>query len=417
MQIIPNVEENDTNLKKMAVSLALLVKWIIFGLLTGVIAGLCGAVFCKMLEFAASFRAGNSWTIFILPLAGLVIVSLYHFFKDYNDTGANLIISAITKDEAIPLFKAPLIVISTFLTHICGGSSGREGAALQLGGSLGYNLGRLLGMDDNDKKMMTMTGMAAAFSALFGTPMAAAFFAIELSSVGAMHYAALVPTVGASLTASSIAAYMGVASDAFMVKIVPELNTGYASLAALLAVLGALMSIVFCLSIKGGRKTLDKYISNPYVKVVAGGIIIIVLSMIFRSGYYNGTGIAVIEMAFKGEAPPWAFILKLLFTSITLGAGYKGGEIVPALYVGATFGSLFAQITGFPLQLATAMGMVSVFCGATNCPVASLLIAFEMFGFEGMPYYLITISLSYAISGYISLYGAQVIKYSKFRYR
>lgn len=416
MQIIPNIRENDNNFRKTAISMALLVKWIILGSIIGVIVGLVGTLFSYMLTFANSFRKENSYIMLLLPVAGVIIVYLYHSFKDYHDTGTNLIIKAITENESIPLYKAPLIIISTFLTHLCGGSVGREGAALQFGGSLGYNIGKFIRLDEDDRKIMTMSGMAAAFSALFGTPITAAFFSIELSSVGAMHYAALVPGVTASLVAVHIARYFGVEGDVFVVKIVPEMTSGLVIKSGSIAIIGAFIGIIFCLSIRYARQIQGKIFKNPYFKVVAGGIVIVVLSYVFRSGDYNGAGIEMIDKAFNGLSPYEAFIIKLIFTSITLGAGYKGGEIVPALYIGATFGRLFAYCSGFPNQMAVALGMIAVFCSITNCPVASLLIAFEMFGYEGALYYIIVVALSYTISGHISLYKSQKIKYSKFTY-
>ena len=417
MQIIPDIKESDNSFRKTGISLALLIKWIILGLIVGIIVGLVGALFSHMLTFANAFRKDNPLVLLFLPIAGIIIVCLYHFFKDYHDTGTNLIIKAITAGESIPLFKAPLIIISTFLTHLCGGSAGREGAALQFGGSLGYNIGKLFKLDDDDRKIMTMSGMAAAFSALFGTPIAAAFFSIELSSVGAMHYAALVPSATAALIALYVSRFCGVKADEFFVKIIPEMTVELAIKSIIIAVAGAFIGILFCNSIKYTRKILDRIFVNPYIKAIGGGIIIILLSLVFRSGYYNGAGIEVIEMAFNGEAPYFAFIIKILFTSITLGSGFKGGEIVPTLYIGATMGNLFANLLGFPTQLSVALGMLAVFSSVTNCPVSSLFIAFKLFGYEGSFYYVLVIAISYAISGYDSLYGSQKIKYSKFKYK
>jgi H+/Cl- antiporter ClcA len=342
---------------------------------------------------------------------------MYHFFRNDNDTGTNLVIDALIEDEKIPLFKAPLIIISTFLTHLFGGSAGREGAALQFGGSLGYNLGSLFHLNKDDTKIMTMSGMAAAFSALFGTPVAATFFVIELSNVGHMHYAALLPAVVSSMTSMYLARFLGVVEENFRVRIVPELTPGLAMKSMLLALAGAMVSILFCICIKQGRRLLDNIFKNPWFKVVGGGVIIVGLSMIFRSGTYNGAGMDVIRAAFDGKSPDEAFVLKIIFTAITLGAGYKGGEIVPTFFVGATFGCLYGHLTGYPTQLAAAMGIVALFCGVTNCPVASVLIAAELFGYDGMLYYLIAVAISYSISGYYGLYGAQRFRYSKFKYR
>ena len=259
-----------------------------------------------------------------------------------------------------------------------------------------------------------MCGMSAAFSALFGTPMTAAFMAMEIENVGIMYYSALVPCVISALVASGVAKFLGVSAEVFTVNIVPEFTPYQAIFTGILAILCAIVSVVFCSVLKFSGKTYKKLLPNPYVRVFVGGCIVVALTYLSGVRYYNGAGIDVIEMAIKGEAPYPAFLLKIIFTALTLGAGYKGGEIVPALYIGATFGCLYSQLLGFDPALCAAIGMGALFCGVTNCPISSLLICFELFGFKGMPYYLLAVALSYTFSGYHSLYSSQKIAYSKF---
>lgn len=391
-----------------------LLRWVILGCMTGAIVGAIGAMFSKAISMATAFRTSHDLIILGLPLAGLLIVFMYRLCKDYEDKGTNLVIKSIQEGEHLPVMKAPLIFISTTLTHLFGGSTGRESAALQMGGSIGYNLGKLCRLKEGDVKIMTMCGMSAAFSALFGTPMTASFMAMEIENVGVMYYSALVPCVISALTAQGVAEFLGATGEQFAVNIVPEFTATQGIYTGLLALLCAIVSVLFCQVLKFSGKTYKKLLPNPYLRVFVGGVIVVALTYLSGTRFYNGAGMNVIEMAIKGEAPALAFLLKIIFTALTLGAGYKGGEIVPALYIGATFGCLYSQIFGLHSALCAAIGMGALFCGVTNCPISSLFICFELFGFKGMPYYLLAIALSYTFSGYYSLYSSQKIMYSKF---
>jgi H+/Cl- antiporter ClcA len=389
-------------------------RWVILGVVTGVIVGAIGALFFHAIVFATTFRTEHDIIILGLPVAGLFIVFLYRLCKDYEDKGTNLVIKSIQEGENLPVTKAPLIFISTTITHLFGGSTGRESAALQMGGSIGYNLGKLFKLKEGNMKIITMCGMSAAFAALFGTPMTAAFMAMEIENVGVMYYSALVPCVISALVASGLARYLGCVGEVFAVSVVPEFTPYQAIFTGLLAILCAIVSVAFCSVLKFSGRTYKKLLPNPYIRVFVGGVIVVALTFISGTRYYNGAGMNVIEMAIRGEAPYFAFLLKMIFTALTLGAGYKGGEIVPALYIGATFGCLYSQLLGFDPALCAAIGMGALFCGVTNCPISSLFICFELFGFKGMPYYLLAIALSYTFSGYYSLYSSQKIVYSKF---
>jgi H+/Cl- antiporter ClcA len=398
----------------IAGNIRVLLRWLVLGCVTGAIVGFIGAIFSRSIDFATRFRTEHDLIMLGLPLAGLLIVFLYRLCKDYEDKGTNLVIKSIQEGKHLPITKAPLIFISTTLTHLFGGSTGRESAALQMGGSIGYNLGKLFKLKEGNVKIITMCGMSAAFSALFGTPMTAAFMAMEIENVGVMYYSALVPCVISALTAQAVAAKLGVAGEQFAVAIVPSLNVYHGIFTGILALLCALVSVLFCDLLKVSGKAYKKFFPNPYIRVFVGGCIVAALTFVSGTRYYNGAGMNVIEMALRGDAPYYAFLLKAIFTALTLGAGYKGGEIVPALYIGATFGCLYSQLFGFEPALCAAVGMGALFCGVTNCPISSLFICFELFGFKGMPYYLLAIALSYTFSGYHSLYSSQKIMYSKF---
>lgn len=401
------------NLHRVVVS----AKWVVFSLLVGVIVGMCGTAFYYGMSFVTLLRQQNQWLIFLLPVGGLLIVGLYHLFRDEKDTGTNLVISAIHSGDELPFRMAPLIFISTLITHLCGGSAGREGAALQMGGSIGNSLGHLFRFDDKDKHVMIMCGMSAAFSALFGTPMAAAIFSMEMVSVGVMYYIALVPCVISSLVAHGIAVYFGVSSELFPIGNIPHFGILNAVKISGLAVLCALVSILFCVVLHQTEHLYKKFFANPYIRAAVGGCIVIALTLLVGNRDYNGTGIGIIDQCLDGTVRPEAFLLKIIFTALTLGAGYKGGEIVPSFFTGAAFGCLFGNLIGFSPSLCAAVGMCSVFCGVTNCPITSLLISFELFGYDGMPYFLLSVAFSYMLSGYFGLYKSQRIVYSKYKTR
>ena len=391
------------------------VKWVIFAILVGTIVGLCGSAFYFGMSYVTFLRTAHPWLILLLPAGGLVIVGLYHLFHDEKDTGTNLVISAIHSGDELPFRMAPLIFISTLITHLFGGSAGREGAALQMGGSIGNALGRLFRFDEKDKHVMIMCGMSAAFSALFGTPMAAAIFPMEMVSVGVMYYIALVPCVISSLVAHGIAVSFGVSNELFLIGEIPAFGILSSVKISVLAILCAFVSILFCVILHQTGHLYKKLFKNPYLRVFAGGCLIVLLTCLVGNQSYNGTGINIIENCINGTVRPEAFLLKMIFTALTLGAGYKGGEIVPSFFTGAAFGCLFGNLLGFSPTLCTAVGMTSVFCGVTNSPITSLLISFELFGYDGMPYFLLATAFSYMLSGYFGLYRSQKIVYSKYK--
>ena len=390
------------------------LRWLLLGALTGIVVGGVCSLFSWCLVFAADIRTACHYTFLLLPLCGLIIVFLYKKLNYEENKGTDSVIESIHSDISLSPKMAFLIFVSTVITIFCGGSVGREGAALQIGGSLGKTLGDILRFNDKDKRIIIMSGIAAAFSALFGTPMTASLFAIEVASIGTMYYAALVPCICAALISKKIAALLGVKEDAFHVFNDLPLSVPSGLKVVFLAACCAAVSILFCLTLQLAHKLLHRCFSNSYLRIVSGGCLIILLTLLCGTQDYLGTGIHIIEQALDGHAVPYAFLLKILFTSITIAAGYRGGEIVPSLFIGATFGCFLGGLIGLPLSLSAAVGMVSIFCGVTNCLFASLIISFELFGFADAYYYLIAIATSYMLSGYFGLYHTQRITFSKY---
>ena len=402
--------------KKLSHHTLRFLKWSLVSILTGLLVGAISTLFSFLLKCAGDFREEHDFIILFLPLGGLVTVFLYSFFRYKNDKGTNLVLSTIHAKSEIPFRMAPLIFITTIITHLFGGSAGREGAALQLGGSLGNQLGRWFRFDDADKRVVVLCGMTAAFSAVFGTPMAAVMFSLEVVSVGVMYYAALLPCVFSSLIASYFSSLFGLKEHAFRELVFPRLSFLSAFETILLSGLCALLSILFIVFLHWTGDFFRKYLKNPYIRIFSAGCFIVLFTYLLNTRDYNGAGIEVIARAVnKGEAVPYAFILKMIFTAVTIEAGFRGGEIVPSFFIGATFGCTFGSTIGFSPACCAAIGLIAMFCGVTNCPITSLLISFELFGASGVYYYMIAIAVSYFMSGYYGLYKDQTIVYSKYR--
>lgn len=310
---------------------------------------------------------------------------------------------------------APLIFVSTVITHLFGGSAGREGAALQIGGSVGATFGRIFKLPKEDHSALVMCGMSALFSALFGTPITAMVFSMEVVSVGIFHYRALVPCMVSSFTALIVTGLFGIKGEHFLLRCAVSYDVRTVLMVIVLASLCAGLSIVFCVGMHRSKKWFAKILPNPYIRAVVGGCLIIALTLLIGSYDYNGAGMQIVEKAIEGEARPEAFALKLVFTMITLACGYKGGEIVPSFFVGATFGAVVGGLLHLPAGFGAAIGLISVFCGAVNCPLASIILSVELFGAEYLPLFGLSCAISYTLSGYFGLYGTQKILYSKIK--
>lgn len=401
--------------KRIQQDMSNFVKWILLALLIGGVVGGASSLFAGCLSWVTQFRADRPAVVLLLPFGGLLIVFLYQKIGK-EDRGTNQVLSTIRSQDEVPLRSAPLIFIATALTHLLGGSAGREGAAIQLGGSIGNQLGRWIHLDEEDRHVIVMCGMSAAFSALFGTPMAAAVFALEVVSVGVMYYTALMPCMIASLIASQFAAGMGVTPESFHVVDIPALSLETGLKMVIVAVGCAVVSIIFCMVLNAVAGLYAKWLKNPYIRVVVGACLVIAVTLLLRTDEYMGSGAELIAKAVEtGQTNTFAFLWKIILTALTMRAGFRGGEIVPSFCVGATFGCVMGNLLGLSPSICAACGMAAVFCGVTNCPITSILIAFEMFGFRGVSFYLIAVSISYAASGYYGLYKNQTIVYSKYK--
>lgn len=393
-------------------------KWLCISCALGIAGGLVGSFFHMAVNWVTQFRTDDhEWTVFFAPIAGLFIVFLYRACKIDEETGTNLIISSIRTNIHVPIIMAPLIFISTVITHLVGGSAGREGAALQLGGSIGAKAGDILHLDQKDMSLAIMCGMSSVFSALFGTPLTATFFAMEVISVGVIYYAGLVPCIASSLVAYKVSLLLGLKPTAFIIGCeLPRLSLVSVTQTGIIAVACALISILFCVAMKRSHDLFGIHIKNAYIRIAVGGMILIVLSLICSSGDYNGAGGQIISAAIEGgTAKPAAFLMKIIFTAVCIGSGFKGGEIVPTFFIGSTFGCIFAPLVGAEPCFGAAIGLVATFCGVVNCPIASIFLSFELFGSGATILFAIACGVSYMLSGYYGLYSSQKIMYSKLK--
>ena len=411
--------ENKEKIRSLAENvwayIAAFLRWGVLGLLVGGLGGFVGALFSKSVAWATAMRGANPWLLYLLPVGGLAIVGVYKLCR-VSGVGTNEVFEGVRSNKGVSILLAPAIFLGTTITHLLGGSAGREGAALQIGGSVATFFGKLFRLNEEDRHVLTMCGMSAVFAAVFGTPMAACVFAIEVVSVGRFCTSALFPCIVSSASAYALALVMGVAPEHFLVENVPAFDISTMWRVLVIAILCAIASMLFCWAMHSGAKLFKKLFKNEFLRAAVGGIVVILLTLLVGTRAYNGGGMDVIERIFEeGVVRPEAFLLKMIFTSITIGAGFKGGEIVPIFFTGATFGCVVAPLLGLPPQLGAALGMIALFCGCTNSPLASICLAIEVFGGRCISLFALACAVSYMLSSYFSLYREQHFMHSKLR--
>lgn len=382
-------------------------KWLLISLVMGILGGIFGSLFHKCLEIVTHTREENNWIILFLPIAGIIITALYHPFQKNGVLNTNRILSSVEASEDIPLILSPLIFVGTLITHLFGGSAGREGAALQLGGSLGYNIGKLFKLNKDELHLIVMAGMSSFFSAMFGAPLTAAIFSLEVIKAHNTHRKGFMPCAISSAVAYLIAHYVGAEGVRYTVEVM-GISAVVIVKTIVLAALCAVVSIAFCLAIKYTSKYMKMFFKNEYIRTVVGSGMIIGLALLLGTTDYNGAGMSVIDRTMNGEVSYVAFALKIIFTAITIAAGFKGGEIVPTLFIGATFGCVAGGLLGLDPAFAASLGFAALFCGVVKCPLASVALAVEVFGGEGILLYAIACAVTYVLSGKFSIYEHKI---------
>ena len=395
--------------------LVIFLKWGMLGTLMGLLGGLLGAGFHHALHFVTHLRQANGWLVLLLPAAGLLTVGIYRLLKLRENRGTNEIIEAVLENEKLKPQIAPGIFLATSITHLFGGSAGREGAALQLGGSVASILGRAFRLKENERTVLTMAGMSAVFAGLFGTPLTATVFTMEFVSVGTLFSPALLPCFLSAFAASRVSLALGVHPEGLPLAKMADLTVlGYGQV-TLLAIAIGILGIVMCLFFHEAEHLAAKKIPNVWLRIAVGGCLIAVLTALVGDMRYNGAGMDMALGAVEGEAHWFDFLMKLLFTAITLAAGFKGGEIVPTFCIGATFGCVFGALLGLDPGMGGALGLVGLFCAVTNSPIAALFLSVEMFGSENLLIFGLVCVIAFVISGNWGLYSSQIIRFSKAR--
>ena len=381
-----------------------LIIWVFFACLVGVLGGVVGSLFHHSIDFVTEFRKHHPQILYFLPLGGIIIAILYGFFKSKGNLDTNRVVQSALGKKDIPFVMLPLIFTGATITHLVGGSAGREGAALQLGGSLGHKIGEIFKFKNKDMHIIVMAGMSAVFSALFGTPAAAAVFAVEVAYVNTLSLAALFPCFISAFSGYFISLLFGISPVRF--EILGFNGYTFENLIKyfIVASVCAFVSILFCLAIRKTEHIAKKAVKSIYMRGLFGGIIILILTFLVGSYDYNGAGMDIVTRAISGTANYEAFILKIIFTAITVAAGFKGGEIVPAFFVGSTLGCVLGGIVGIDQGLGAAIGFVVLFCGITKCPLASFLLALEVFGMEYGIFFAFVCLVGYLLSGRIGMY-------------
>ena len=388
-------------------------KWGLLGLLMGGLGGLLGAGFHHALHFVTHLRAEHNWLIYLLPLGGLITIGIYRLFKMTGNRGTNEIIDAVLDGKPVSPMVAPSIFLATATTHLFGGSAGREGAALQLGGSVASMLAKCFKLNENDRRVMIMSGMSAVFAGLFGTPLTATFFCMEFESVGTLFSPALLPCYLAAFTASKVSGLLGVHAEGILIEAVAAVTLGTAWRYVILAILLSGLGIAMCWWFHTAEHLGKRYLPNSMVRIAVGGAIITVLTLLVGDHRFNGAGMDMALAAVEGNADWYSFLMKILFTAVTLGAGFKGGEIVPTFCIGATFGCVAGGLLGLDPGICGALGLIGLFCCATNSPFASMVLSIEMFGGANLHLFALMCVICFVLSGHSGLYSSQIIRFDK----
>lgn len=391
------------------------IKWIVLGSCVGLMTGSASAFFLYSLDYVTSLRLENPWLLFFLPLGGAGVSFLYYKFGKSCTKGNNLILEQIHGGtESVPLRMAPLVLIGTLITHLFGGSAGREGTAVQMGGSLSEGFGKLIRVTPADRKILLICGISGGFGSIFGTPLAGTLFGLEVLAIGLISHQALFPAFVASLVGNLIATSLwGVSHLHYPIGEIPALSFLVILKVIFASILFGLTSRLFSELTHSLKQWYGYFFHNPMIKSAVGGIIIIALVYLLGTREYLGLGLPLIEASFTDEVSPLAFLGKILFTSLTLGAGFQGGEVTPLFAIGATLGNALSEWIGLYAPFLAALGFIAVFCGATNTPIACFIMGIELFGGEGAVYMLMACVISYLFSGHSGIYTSQQIGISK----
>jgi H+/Cl- antiporter ClcA len=386
-----------------------LTQWIGWGSVVGALCGAASALFLFLLDHVTAFRQSHELVVYALPLAGLVIGWVYARYGESIKAGNSLVIDTIHDDgPEIPLRMAPMVLFGTVATHLFGGSAGREGTAVQMGASLADALSHRLKLDGRMRRQLLAAGVAGGFGSVFGTPFAGAIFGLEFVVLGSLQYHALVPALVAAVVGDYVTRALGIVHTPY--PGVSELGLSPLVLMKWLAfaVAIAATTVAFIELTHRLRKESEARIKQPPLRLFVGGLAVVALWRLWGTSDYLGLGVETIVRSFHDpELPSYAFAAKLLFTAVTLGAGFLGGEVTPLFFIGAALGNLLARLLNLPLELGAGVGMAAVFAAASNTPLALSIMAVELLGAHALPHVAIVSVLAFLFTGHRSIYPSQ----------
>ena len=387
-----------------------LIKWTLIGAVAGCLIGSASALLLASLNWATDYRENHLWIIALLPVSGLMIGLMYHYLAGTAAKGNNFLIEEIRSSRnIIPFRMAPLVYIGTVLTHLFGGSAGREGTGVQMGGAIADFISRTFRMHHYDRKIMIQIGIGAGFASIFGTPLAGAVFALEVIVVGRLRYDAILPVFISSFFAHITCHAWGIAHTHYSITQTPELNIQTLLTVLAASIIFGLAAMVFSRLIGTWGNLAKKYISYPPLRPFVGGIFIALSVYLIGNTKYIGLGVPTIVASFSEVQMWYDPLMKILLTTFTIGVGFKGGEVTPLFFVGATLGSALSAILPLHVSILAGLGFVAVFAGATNTPIACTLMGIELFGADAAVYIGIACVTAYMFSGHTGIYTSQLI--------
>jgi H+/Cl- antiporter ClcA len=383
-----------------------LIRWTLLCLLIGLFSGTASAIFLYTLDLVTDFREDHLWIIVFLPLAGFMVGWFYQRYGKETEAGNKLLLATIQQPQRkiIPWIMAPFIYLGTLITHVFGGSAGREGTALQMSGAIADQFSKPFRLSEQERGTLLIASIAAGFGAVFGTPLAGFIFALEINRRNKLRYHSLLPTFISAVLADLVTRAWGIPHTLYAVELIPSLswiNVGYITLAGLVF---GVCAFLFTRLLHFTSKQYKTLISYAPLRPLIGGVIVVLLFWWIGNSKYMGLGIPVIVQSFSEQMEVYDFALKMLLTILTLSAGFKGGEVTPLFFIGALLGNALSIWIPLPLSLLTGLGFVAVFAGATNAPLACMVMAMELFGKEILPYAAIACVMAYLLSGKSSIY-------------